>query len=429
MNTLTSSPDTLSHYLEPFDAIEKDGLYSRREEAFDHFKKNGFPKFKDEEWKHTDVSFFSKEVFALPGVSKISFDPSVFPLPSDAIRIVFLNGEFSKRDSSLMGLPADAVVCSMPEARMEHPELVERYFSKNSFIENGFSALNAALALDGLFVYFPTKCECNIPIYVFQVSGGFQSKTIVQTRNLIIADGSSNFSLVEISISADESPVFINSVSEVIVAANAQVDHYALKNINHKSIQIDTVSANQQADSRFSSYSFTLDGKLVRNNLNIKLEGKNGHAEMYGLFLSNAQDHFDNHTMVDHAVPHCLSNQLYKGIADENSSAVFNGKIIVRKDAQKTNAFQSNKNLLLSEGASMNSKPQLEIFADDVKCSHGATTGQLDSESLFYLRSRGIGESQARRMLVSAFAQDVVEKVSPEPLKNYLKKLLAERLT
>lgn len=430
LNTLTSPPKNTEPFRAHFNALKKDSLFSIREAAWATFLEKGFPKKNEEEWRHTDISPLFNFRFGLPDSSKtISSSELNFPALPVAISLVFMEGEFSEQHSSLKGLPEGALVSSLQDAINKHSSVLDTYFAKNVSSENGFSALNTALAGNGVFVFFPDNTPCDIPIFIVHRNNNSGIEHFVQSRNLLIAGKNSKFQVAEIFVSGENNSGFRNSVSEIFTDENSAVDFFSLKNERNNTFHVDTVTAKQKAGSRFSSFSFTLGGSLVRNNLSIRLEGRNCHTEMFGLSISKNKSHVDNHTLVDHAFPDCLSNQLYKGIADDFSSGVFNGKIMVRKDAQKTNAFQSNKNLLLTEQASMNSKPQLEIFADDVKCSHGATTGQLDHESLFYLRSRGIGEDQARRMLVSAFAEDIVNKVSLEWMRNYLNDLISERLS
>jgi Fe-S cluster assembly protein SufD len=248
-------------------------------------------------------------------------------------------------------------------------------------------------------------------------------------RNLLVAGKNSQASVVEVYLTRGEGTSFTNIVTEIVVQENANLEHTKIQNEGSQAFNIGTTQVYQARDSKFFSVTISLNGAIIRNDLNIVLDDQNCEANLYGLYMPTGKTHIDNHSLVDHAKPHSYSNELYKGILDGKSTGVFNGKIFVRQDAQKTNAFQSNRNILLSKDASMNTKPQLEIFADDVKCSHGATTGQLDEDMLFYLRARGIGLDKARALLMYAFAGDVINQVKIEAVRHYIESAIASRLS
>jgi Fe-S cluster assembly protein SufD len=276
----------------------------------------------------------------------------------------------------------------------------------------------------GLFIYIAQKVSLKKPIQINNICSSSKYQ-IFNTHHVIIANSFSNSSIIETYSSIDNSKEYIlNSLAEVIVYENASINYYKLQNEDQIASQINTTQVNQFQNSHFDTNTVTLGGKWLRNNLNIVLKGSNSESHLNGLQILKKNQHVDNHTLVDHQMPHCESNQLYKGILNDKSNGVFNGKIFVRKDAQKTNAYQSSKNMLLSDDATMNTKPQLEIYADDVKCSHGSSTGQIDPSALFYLRARGLSPESAKSLLMYAFAVDVIQTIKVESYKNYLEGLI-----
>jgi len=274
----------------------------------------------------------------------------------------------------------------------------------------------------------PDKQTLEHPVYLYFISDGRLAKPFSQPRNLFVVGRESTAKMVEVFHTIGQHHSFTNVVTEIVVAENASVEYYKVQDESENAHHVGTTQAHLSRDSKFAAYTVCLRGALLRNNLNLILDGSNVEAHMYGLYLLNGKTHADNHTLADHRQPNSYSNELYKGILDGKSTGVFNGKVFVRQAAQKTNAFQSNRNLVLSKEASMNTKPQLEIYADDVKCSHGATVGQLDEDMLFYLRTRGIPAESARALLMRAFAEDVLTTISIAPLREYLEKLIAQRL-
>jgi Fe-S cluster assembly protein SufD len=407
----------------------KGNLHGTRKEAINILADKGLPHVKLEDWRYTNLKpALSKSWNLINAEIRVSEDyiDSLTPAGLDTIKIVFVNGIFNQALSS----PIDderIVVCTFHEALKSHRSKIESHFAK--YVQpqfNGLVAANTALARNGLFVYAQKGTVVDKPIHLISIGGG--NDPFIQLRNLIIAEESAELTVLETTASADNADTFSNIVTEISAAANAKVNHYKLQLENGNAVQTNLTQIHQQQDSNCQSFTITLGGALVRNDLNFTLGASNCESHLYGLYISSGKQHFDNHTFVDHAMPHCFSNEFYKGIMMEQSTAVFNGKILVRPDAQKTNAYQSNKNVLLSEEAKINTKPQLEIFADDVKCSHGATTGQLDEEALFYMRSRGIDAQSAQALLTYAFAADVLEHVTLEPLKEYLETAVHTKL-
>ncbi|MBA4301390.1 MAG: Fe-S cluster assembly protein SufD [Cyclobacterium sp.] len=293
--------------------------------------------------------------------------------------------------------------------------------------KDAFAAINQASFEDGLFISVPKKAQIERPILLLsfnQANGG----QVIQPRFWIEAGDFAEVTFIDQSISLGDTSYFVNKVIELKGGVNTQLKYYRLQNESKSAIEVSNIETDVQKDARFTSVNISLSGDLVRNNLSLNLLGSNSEGNMYGIYLLNGKSHVDNHTNVDHTIPHAESNELYKGILADQSRGVFNGKIFVRQDAQKTNAFQQNNNILLSEDAIVNTKPQLEIWADDVKCSHGCTVGQLDEEALFYLQARGIDKTQAKGLLLYAFAGEVLEKIEEESFRVYCDTLIQERL-
>jgi len=305
---------------------------------------------------------------------------------------------------------------------------LENYLAKYAnYKEETFTALNTAFTNDGVFISIPENLRVDNPIQILNISVKSDSNFISFPRNLIIAEKNSKVQIVESFYHLSPNTYFNNSVSEIVVKENAKVDYVKIQDESQKSFSISNTQVYQERDSVFSSVSIDLGGKLVRNNLNVHMDAENCETSLAGFYLVSSSQLIDNHTTVEHAKPHCQSNELYKGILDDHSKAVFSGTVHVLRDAQKTNAFQENKNLLLSEDAEVNSKPQLKIFADDVRCTHGATIGQLDEEAVFYLRQRGISEKNAYSMLHQAFAADVFNYINIDPVRVKVEQLVMEK--
>ena len=403
-----------------------------RKEALESFKSLGLPGAKNEEYKYTPIHKVLTKNFDLQGANATDgvsdqFVNDTFIPDLKTNTLVFINGILSDEHSNIIS--ENLIIKSFKEALEENADDVAEYLAKYAdYKEDAFVALNTALAEHGSFIKIADKQVVEEPIALYFINDTSANEVHIQPRNLFVAGKNSQATFMEIYKTAGDKPSFINIVSEIVVNENAHIDFFKIQNNKDSAYQVGTTQVWQDRSSYFSAYTFTLNGALVRNNLNITVDAEGCESHMYGLYLLNGNTHVDNHTEVDHRKPNCFSNELYKGILEDQSHGVFNGKVYVRQEAQKTNAFQSNKNILLSNDAVINTKPQLEIWADDVRCSHGCTTGQLDEEALFYLQSRGVGKERARVLLLYAFAGEVLESVKIEPLRKYLEGLISERL-
>jgi len=317
---------------------------------------------------------------------------------------------------------------SLAEALKKYPDLVEKYYSKYAgFENNSLTALNTAFAQDGIFIYVPDNVQSHKPVQMINVVQAEQS-IFLQSRNLIILGKNSSLSIVHCDDSYNHQASFSNVVTEIFMDDQAVMDHYKLQNLNNDSTLVSSVYFNLERSAKLDSHFISLNGGLLRNNIFLCFNGADSNASIFGLYLMDRKQHIDNQVFVDHAKPGCTSKEMFKGIMDEQSSGVFNGHVLVRRDAQKTDARQNNRNILLTDTARVNSKPFLEIYADDVKCSHGSTTGQLDQEAMFYLMQRGIGEDSARMLLMFAFADEVVGKIAIPQLRQRIEDMVKKRL-
>ncbi|HYH13877.1 MAG TPA: Fe-S cluster assembly protein SufD, partial [Flavisolibacter sp.] len=325
---------------------------------------------------------------------------------------------------------SEIVVMPLEEAaHNQYQDVVLKHLGHSShYIKDGIHALNTAFAQEGIFIQVKRGKIVEHPIYIYHITDARSANILSQPRSLVHVGENAQVHLVENYATLGAAESFTNQVLEVVVEQDAIVEYYKIQNDAVHTNQVSTTHFRQVGKSVVHAVTISLDGGIVRNNLNLSMEAEYCDSYMFGLYFLKGNTHVDNHTVVDNVKPNCLSNELYKGIIDDNATAVFNGKIYVQKDAQKTNAFQSNKNILLSEAATVNTKPQLEIYADDVKCSHGCTVGQLDEESMFYLRSRGVTEKAAKSLLVHAFALDILDHIKLEPVRNYVDQLISERL-
>jgi Fe-S cluster assembly protein SufD len=404
-----------------------------RKKALARFVEQGFPTRRDEDWKYTNVGPIQKSVFQLPdkelnGVAHEQLDAFLF---RDLLchKLVFVNGHYSQALTSLGTLPDGVSVDSLAQTLRNRPDALRLYLGQCATTEKyGFVALNTAFLSDGAYVHVPTDIIVPAPIHVLFVSTGDSDETLVQPRNLIVVEKNSQVTIIESYVSLTETRHLTNAVTEIVAHENCAIEHYKVGQESLKAFHIGGLYVQQKANSRFTSHNITLGGALVRNNIQESLGAEGGECVLNGLYLATGRQHVDNHTDIDHAQPHCTSREFYKGVLDGRAHAVFNGRIIVRQDAQHTDAQQENKNLLLSRGAEVDTKPQLEIYADDVKCAHGATVGQLDENAIYYLRSRGISEEDARSVLTYAFADDVLRRIGIHPIRTYVEEKLATRL-
>lgn len=404
-----------------------------RYEAFNRMKELEFPDFTQERWKNTDLKptldkqyyqYLDKPTDVVP--LEQLFTCEVHNFETD--QISFLNGWLVRRPQLFDATPDGIVVCSLLQAMKDYPDLIDRHFGNYcNASESIFHALNTAFTLDGLFIYVPDNTVIDRPVQMISIINHTEN-LLIQNRNLVILGKNSKLTLVQCDDSTNHQASFTNSVTEVYLDEHAEMVHYKLQNLNNDSTLFNSTYFRQEAGSLLTTYAISLNGGLIRNQTEAKLNGRGASADIYGLYLMDRKQHVDNRVFVDHAMPECHSNELFKGILDDEASAVFNGHILVRKDAQKTNAYQNNRNILLTDKARANARPFLEIYADDVKCSHGATVGQLDNEALFYLRSRGICMASARLLLMYAFAAEVIGKMTLEPLKNRIDEMIKQRL-
>lgn len=428
---------TKEHFLAEFKANEENmngeaatAFHKIRKSAIARFAELDFPTVKNEDWKYTNVAPLLKYDFTHGSSVKLAkSDIEKYTFKGlDASTIVFINGIYSEAHSKIKKQDKGIVIETLSNVIKNNPELILEHFGKFTQIENGFTALNTAFAKEGTVIIVPDNTEVNGHIHILNITGEEGKHVITQPRNMVIAGKNSKARIIESYYSIGEGENLVNAVSEVSVGENSFIEIYRLQLENQKSFHINRTQAVQEKNSTFTHFSVSLGGAIVRNDTNVKLDAENCTGNLYGLYLTEGSQHIDNHTMIDHAKPHCQSNELYKGVLNDSSRGVFNGKVFVREDAQKTNAYQSNKAILLSSNATIDTKPQLEIYADDVKCSHGAAIGQLDDEAVFYLRSRGIGAEHAKRVLIRAFANDIFETIENETLHEHLNHLVFEKL-
>lgn len=397
-----------------------DVLSAHRKGGLEAFNRLGIPQRKNEEYKYIPVEAIIRKEFADISLINTASDILVPELPfvKNTFKIVLVNGIYNPNLSStekVIGL----TVSSLLHIGSTQPDLLKEHFNKSDiFSKDPFAALNTSVINDGLFIHVAKNTVIEKQIVILNYNTA-KTTSLAATRNLIIADPSSQASITEVYSSSD-TKLLHTTVTEMVVNENANIHHYRVQQEGTNTYQFNNSVTFVNKNAVYNTYTFTLSGALVRNNLSIILNEQHTSAHLFGLFAPVNSELVDNHTLVDHQQPNCESNELYKGIMNHKSVGVFNGKIYVRRDAQKTNAYQSSKNILLSDDASVNTKPQLEIYADDVKCSHGTSTGKMNEDALFYLKARGIGEESARKLLLTAFIGEVIEKVDFETLREYL---------
>ena len=402
---------------------------AEKDNAIKAFVSQGVPSRKHEEYKYVNVDQILKDDFVLATQKNICKEQiEHLKILKGAFIAVIVNGVFNEELSQLNNLPKGLIISSISSAAENNKLIFEKHYSRYAEINtDSFVALNTSLAKSGVFINVEKSVIVETPIHIIHVSSANEN-IIINPRNLIVVDENAQAKIIESYETIDSSSkIFNNALTEIVVCENSIVDHYKIQDENEFGYLLNTTQVVQQKKSLFSTHTFTLSGSLVRNNLNIVLDGEHIETHLNGLYLTNGNQVVDTHTVVDHRKPNCNSNELYKGIIEGKSSATFNGKIFVRKDAQKTNAFQSNKNILLSDDGTINTKPQLEIYADDVKCSHGTSTGKLDADKIFYLRARGLSEASAKKLLMHAFASEVVNTIKIEALREYVEEKITKR--
>jgi Fe-S cluster assembly protein SufD len=427
-------------YLSSFSRLEKSRAARRhpwlqqvRRNAIQHFNELGFPTPRMEEWKYTNVAPIARIPFApaLPGAGGLTAkDMGNYTFSESACcQMVFVNGSYSPELSSLQCVPRGVRVRSLAASLDGDQDLLEPHLARlAAYDKDAFTALNTAFISDGAFIYVPAGMILKEVVHLLFLSSGDGNPTVSHPRNLIVLESGSQATVVESYVGLKDGVYFTNAVTEVVTGKNALLDHYKLQRESESAFHVATLHVHQERNSNFSSHSISLGGGLVRNDVDVVLGAEGGECVLNGLYVSKGRQHVDNHTCIDHAKANCSSRELYKGILDDQSTGVFNGKILVRPDAQKTNSRQTNKNLLLSESALVNTTPRLEIRADDVKCTHGATIGRLNDDELFYLRSRGIPEASARTLLTYAFASDILGGMKVKPIQCQIDLVLLSRL-
>jgi Fe-S cluster assembly protein SufD len=432
----TAATERLRNYLEAFHAFGADAsrqpawLHALRERGFARFCEAGFPTTRNEDWRFTNVNAMAQTPFQLARDARRS--GAVYGetleacrIPGAACQLVFVNGRFAPKLSELGNLPPGVRAGSLAEAIAQEGASLEAHLGRYVNMDrDAFCALNTAFIEDGAYVYLPRRTVLEAPICFLFISIPSDEPEMSNPRNLIVAEDATEASIVEDYVSLGSGVFFSNVVTELVAGEDAVISHYLIERDDRQAYNVSTLRTQQARSANVSSHSVLLGGGLVRNNVHPVLAGEGGECLINGLFIGNGRQHMDNYMLVEHASPHCSSRQFYNGILDGHSHGVFHGRIIVHKDAQKTDAKQTNRNLLLSDDAQIDTKPQLEIYADDVKCTHGATIGQVDENALFYLRSRGIEETSARELLLLAFANECLDRMKCQPVREYLRDLV-----
>lgn len=433
--TQLASEKPVTNYLTNFSRIEKqvggrmwlDGL---RKSAMDRFAEVGFPSGRDEEWRFTNVAALAKIPFKpAPAVELHGDDVASYAFGHDAAaELVFVNGNYAPNLSVIRELPRGVRISSLASAMETDRDLIESHLAKHADIKaNPFVALNTGFVRDGAFIHLSRGVTVTKPIHLMFVATPGNEATVAHPRTLIIADDNSEATFVKSFFSTQAGTYFDNEVTEIVCGNDCRIDHNTLQQASREAYHVSTMQVRLGRNSRFISHAATLGAKLTRNDLNVILEGEGADATLNGLVILSGDQHCDNHTLLDNAAPGCPSYELYKHVLGDRASAVFKGKILVRQIAQKTDSKQSSKALLLSNDATMNSQPALEIYADDVKCTHGSTIGPVDEEMVFYLRSRGVSLEAARHLLTYAFAADVTRRIKIEPVRRRIENFLAQQ--
>lgn len=404
-----------------------------RQQGAEAFLSLGLPSVRHEDWKYTNIKPIVKRTFSIPekGGSSLSDEQldGLSILGLIAHRIVFIDGYFSESDSNLADIPDGVTVCELSKAIEEKPELVKPFLGHlTSNPEHGFRALNNAFIQEGLFIRLQKDIRLDQPIECLFISSTAEEGYVSQPRNLIIAEENSELSIIERYASIGDKHSLSNSITEVFALENSRIEHYKIQQESSRSYHVGSWLIEQAEKSQVQTHNVALGGAIARTDIRVRLQGEESQCGLNGVYVLNEKQHIDNHTQVDHCIADTKSNEFYKGVLADRARAVFHGRIIVHQDAQRTDAQQQNKNLLLSGDAEIDTKPQLEIYADDVSCSHGATVGQLDENALFYLQSRGIDTNTARGLLTYAFANDVINEFSLPALRSYVEHQLSNKL-
>ncbi|MCH8151752.1 MAG: Fe-S cluster assembly protein SufD [Planctomycetes bacterium] len=428
--------DYLSRFAQLEARLAGDGaalLLPIRKKAIERFAQLGFPTTRDEDWRFTNVAPIARTAFGAAtrdgeAVEAQQLATSAL-MQADWPRLVFVNGHVAPQLSSVGELSGGVRLESLAAVAHADPEALQQHLARHAdYQDHPFTALNTAFMEDGAYVHIPKGVYLEQPIHLVFVSTADAGPVVSHPRNLIVAENGSQATIIESYLGLGDGVYFTNAVTEIVVGENAVIDHYKVGREAQQAYHVGTTQIHQDRSSNASSHAITIGGALVRNDINTVLDGEGAQCTLNGLYLVSGRQHVDNHLRVEHAKPHCDSREFFKGVLDGHGKAVFTGRIIVRKDAQKTDAKQTNMNLLLSDHAQVDTKPQLEIFANDVKCTHGATIGQIDENAMFYLRSRGLSEPAARGLLVYAFASEAIDRIQPQLLRSQLRQRLFDWL-
>lgn len=408
-----------------------DYVHDIRSEAIKTFEEKGFPSKREEAWKYTSLNSVLKHDYSVLSNKENAIEykevKKYFLDDIDTYKVVFIDGVYSSHLSQTTHEGMDICLMSSALTKPKYKAVIENYFNKIA-TQDSLTSLNTAFTNEGAYIHIPKNKLVEKPIQIVYFSTGNEVAAMTQPRNLVVVDENSHVQIIERHQSLTDNPVLTNSVTEIFADKRAIVDYYKVQNDNLNASLIDNTFVNQHSNSICSVHTFSFGGKLTRNNLNFFQNGEHMDSILKGITIIGGKQHVDHNTLVHHIEPNCESHQDYKGIFADKSIGVFNGKVIVEKEAQKTNAFQANNNILISDKATINTKPQLEIFADDVKCSHGCTIGQLDESAMFYMRSRGIAEKEAKALLMYAFSNNVLSSVKINELKNRINKIIAGKL-
>ena len=406
-------------------------VHKIRSEALQNFEKLGFPSKKLEAWKYTSLNAVLNQDYSIFPNKEVTLElkdvKKYFIHDIDSYKLIFVDGKFSSFLSETTHDTFDVCTMSSALSKPKYKAVIEHYFNKIAQQDN-MTSLNTAFVNEGAFIYIPKHVEVGKPIQIINFTTGKENAVLLQPRNLIVAEENAHVQIIERHQSLTNNPVLTNSVTEIYTDSRAFVDYYKIQNDNTHASLVDNTFIEQQKESVCSLHTFSFGGNITRNNLNFYQKGEHINSILKGITIIEDKQHVDHHTLVHHIEPNCESHQDYKGIFDERATGVFNGKVVVEKQAQKTNAYQQNNNVLVSDKATINAKPQLEIFADDVRCSHGCTIGQLDEQALFYMQQRGIPKKEAKALLMYAFANTVLESVKIPEVKSRINKLIALKL-
>ena len=422
----------VSSYVAFENRVETDSeVHEIRSKALQNFEALGFPTKKLEAWKYTSLNAVLKQDYSLFPNKENNIqlaDVKKYVIHDiDAYNLVFIDGKYSSFLSETTHDTFDVCLMSSALVKPKYKAVIENYFDKIATKDN-LTSLNTAFASEGAYIHIPKNVEVEKPIQIINFTTGSEAATLLQPRNLIVVEQNAHVQIIERNQSLTSNPVLTNSVTEVFAAKDATIDIYKIQNDDENASLVDNSYIEQKSKSIVSVHTFSFGGNITRNNLNFFQRGEHIDSILKGITIIEGKQHVDHHTLVHHIAPNCESHQDYKGIFDERATGVFNGKVIVEKEAQKTNAYQKNNNILVSDKATINAKPQLEIFADDVKCSHGCTIGQLDEDALFYMQQRGIPKKEGKALLMYAFANTVLESVKIPEVKQRITKLIAKKL-